>query len=364
MGFVLPRMRWRKVFSQRVVVEPAESDTGRSENADSLDTMTASPSYAHDGHAARPGHGPAPDDDTGLAEMLDLDAVLGAPVLAVALDAASEALSAEPGCIVDLGAGTGTGSLALADRFPGARIHSLDASSGMLDRLRNAAAAAGVGERIEPHLIDLDGDWPAVLSRTVESGGVERGGVESGSVELAWAALSLHHVSRPERVLQQVMHVLRPGGVLVVIEMTGETAFDPDDLGTGNHNLADRVVGALATRGYPVTGEWTQALADAGFSPVQRIDTALTASAHTEEGAHYLEVNLSRNRGMLGAEADAAPHGRAHHGATGRSDGGDNMESLSTKDLAALDVAVADLKSGASNLTFSSGRAIWIAVRP
>lgn len=292
--------------------------------------MTRTSTHAHQPHHDRPGHGVAPEHDTGLAELLDLDAVLGAPVLAVALDAASDVLGSEPRIIVDLGAGTGTGSLALATRFTGARIHSLDASSAMLDHLREAAITAGFADRIEAHLIDLDGDWPAVVP---------------GGIDLAWAALSLHHVTSPEKVLQQVIQLLRPGGVLVVMEMTGVTAFDPDDLGTGNKNLAGRLVTALAERGYPVTGEWTQALANAGFSPVQRIDTALTASAHTQEGAHYLEVNLSRNLGMLGA-------------------GGENTETLSTEDLAALDLAVADLKSGASNLKFSSGRAIWIAVRP
>lgn len=313
-------------------------------NTYSLNIMTHTPAHSHESQHERPGHGPAPEHDTGLAELLDLDAVLGAPVLAVALDAASEALGSEPRTIVDLGAGTGTGSLALAAHFPHARIHSLDASSAMLDCLRVAVAAAEFGNRVEPHLIDLDGDWPAVLT---------------GSVDLAWAALSLHHVTSPERVLQQVMESLRPGGVFVVMEMTGTTTFDPDDLGTGNNKLGERLVAALAARGYPVTAEWTAALAAAGFSPVQRFDTALTASALTAEGAHYLELNLSRNRGMLGGDEDAESHGHESYGADGHTAGGLNVD-----DLTDLDTVIDNLKAGTSKLEFSSSRAIWVAVRP
>lgn len=306
--------------------------------------MTHNHADSHHDHHDRPGHGPAPEDDTGLAELLDLDAVIGAPVLAKALDAASDALGSDPRVIVDLGAGTGTGTLALASRFTGARIHSLDASSAMLDRLRSATAAAGVNDRVEPHLIDLDGDWPAALP---------------DDVDVAWAALSLHHVSSPERVLQQIMQTLRPGGVLVVIEMTRATTFAPDDLGTGNRNLADRLVAALAAQGYPVTGEWTAALADAGFSPVKRIDTALTASGRTAEGASYLGLNLSRNRGRLGGEEDAESHGHERSGTVGHA-----TDRLSIEDLAALDAAIAELNARTSKLEFSSGRTIWIAARP
>jgi ubiquinone/menaquinone biosynthesis C-methylase UbiE len=310
--------------------------------------MTHTAAHSHASHHDRPGHGPAPEHDTGFAELLNLDAVLGAPVLELALDAASDALDTEPRTIVDLGAGTGTGSLALAARFTDAQIHSLDASSAMLDRLRGAAATAGVADRVEPHLVDLDGDWPAVLP---------------GSVDLAWAALSLHHVTSPERVLQQVMQVLRPGGVLVVMEMTGITTFDPDDLGTGNEKLGNRVVEALAALGYPVTGEWTTELAEAGFATVQRFDTALTASALTHEGAHYLELNLSRSRGILSGDEDADSHGtESHHQA--RHQARYNADGFSAHDLAALDVAIAHLKAGTSKLGFASGRAIWVAVRP
>ena len=278
----------------------------------------------HHPHPERPGHGPALDHETDLAELLNLDAVLGASVLAEALNAASRALGAAPRRAVDLGAGTGTGTRALATRFPDVTVHSLDASPLMLDRLAAAATTEDVSDRIQTHLVDLDGDWPAVLP---------------GSVDLAWAALSLHHMTDPAQVLRQVIGVLRPGGVLVVTEFTGATGYEPSDLGSGRDGLGERLVTALAERGYPVTAEWTTDLSAAGFVQVQRLESALTASARTPDGARYLAVQLTRNRALL-------------------------TDGLPAEDLSALDTTIAALESGRSDLGHTSGRVIWIAVRP
>ncbi|WP_454083987.1 methyltransferase [Georgenia sp. Marseille-Q6866] len=284
--------------------------------------MTSHHATGHAHHTSH-GHGPAPEHATGLAELLDLDAALGAGVLAAALDAAAAALGTAPRDVVDLGAGTGTGTLAIARRFPGARVHSIDASPAMLERLGAAAAAAQLGDRVEAHLADLDGDWPTVLS---------------GTVDLAWAALSLHHVSDPAEVLRQVFGALRPGGVLVVTEMTGATVYEPADLGTGRDGLGERLVGALAAHGYPATGEWTAALEAAGFATVARHETAFTASARTPEGARYLALELERHQDRLSGDLDPG-------------------------DRAAVDAVVAGLRAGTSRLDVTSGRAVWVATR-
>ncbi|MDJ0379017.1 methyltransferase [Cryobacterium sp. PH31-L1] len=272
----------------------------------------------------RLGHGILPEHDSVLPELLALDAALGAPMLATALDAAGALLEAEPLRVIDLGAGTGTGTIALATRFPNARIHSLDASFQMLERLIATAEAAGVADQVGTHLVDLDGDWSDIVPP---------------GVDLAWAALSLHHMTDPEEVLRQVFEVLRPGGVLVVTEFTDVTTYDPADLGTGRNGLGARVVNELAAHGYPATAEWTTVLETAGFAAVERTASALTASALTPDGARYLEVLLARHRALI-------------------------SENLSREDLAALDDAIATLCVGTSRLQMTSGRAFWTAIRP
>jgi SAM-dependent methyltransferase len=278
----------------------------------------------HSHSHTRPGHGPARADDTGLAELLDLDAALAGSLFSEVPNAASEALRDAPSIAVDLGAGTGTGTLALANRFLGTRIHSIDASPELLERLSAAATNAGIGDRVEPHLVDLDGDWPAVLP---------------DSVDLAWAALSPHHVTDPARVLRQALGVLRPGGVFVAIELAGAARYYPEDLATGRAGLGDRIVSALARQGYPVTAEWTAALNSAGFIRVERFEIPFTASARTTEGARYLALQLARNRTHLSDE-------------------------LAADDLAALDAVIAALEVDDSELEQSQSRAIWIAVTP
>jgi SAM-dependent methyltransferase len=300
-------------------------DHGSTGSAHDASAHGAHGTHAHaaHSHADRPGHGPAPEGDSDMAELLDLDAALGATVLADALDAAAAVLGTEPRSIVDLGAGTGTGTLALTGRFPEAHVHSLDATASMLDHLTASATTAGVGDRVSTHLTDLDGDWPAVLP---------------GQVDLAWAALSLHHVSDPARVLRQVYGALRPGGLLVVTEMSG-ARFEPSDLGSGRDGLGDRVTAALAAHGYPVTAEWTTALGEACFAPVERHEMTFGASATTAEGARYLAIQLSRNRDRI-------------------------ADDLSADDLAALDGVITALGAGTSEVRTVSGRVVWVAVRP
>jgi SAM-dependent methyltransferase len=280
--------------------------------------------HVHHLSPGRAGHGPAPEHDADLAELLDLDAILGAAVLAQALSAAEVALGAPPARVVDLGAGTGTGTVAIATRFIGARIHSIDASPAMLHRLQLAAGAAAVSDRVETHCVDLDGDWPAVLP---------------GSVDTVWAALSLHHVTDPAHVLSQAFETLRPGGVMVVTEFTDATNYEPSDLETGRAGLGPRVVSALAAHGYPVGAEWTTVLAVAGFAPIVRFEATFMASAEAESGARYLALQLAMNRSVV-------------------------ADSLPAEDLVALDSVAAALGSGASTVSVTSGRFIWVATRP
>ncbi len=267
---------------------------------------------------------PWSDLPAGFADHLDLEAGLSTPVTQSAIEEAASSVKADPSLIVDLGPGTGAGTVALAARFPNARVHGVDMSQELLGRLRAATAAAGISDRVETHLADLDGDWPALVP---------------GGADLVWAALSLHHVADPALLLRRAFGVLRPGGVLVVIEMTGTLTMEPADLGSGREGLRHRLATALAEHGHPGTADWPTLITEAGFTGLRHRETAFTVSATTGDGAGYLTRRLRSHRERLAG-------------------------TLTGEDLAGLDGVIEALEAGTSEISYTSGRAIWVAARP
>jgi thioredoxin reductase (NADPH) len=256
----------------------------------------------------------------GFAEYLEFESHLNAPLRDAVVDRVAGALDANPTVVLDLGSGTGADAVALAQRFPTAQVHALDVSPELLDRLAGAATEAGVADRIQGHRVDLDADWPAEIPQ---------------GVDLAWAALSLHHVGDSAAVLRRVFTALRPGGVLVLTELTGEEGFEPTDLNTAREGLAR----ALAQRAPHATTDWDRCLNEAGFSAVRRRDHEFVVHAGTDEGARYLQRRLQAQRERFAAR-------------------------LITTDIEGLDQALGALKDGTSEITLRSGRAVWIATRP
>lgn len=145
------------------------------------------------------------------AEILDLDA----EVLAEHIASLTAWLSVgtSPRRIVDLGCGTGAGTLALLERFPEAELTAVDLSAAHLHRLREKAAAVGAADRVRIVRADLDATaWP-----------------ELGTPELVWASASMHHMPDPDRTLRQVHDLLAPGGLFAVVELAGFPRFLPED---------------------------------------------------------------------------------------------------------------------------------------
>lgn len=277
-------------------------------------------------HSHHPHPGPTfwselPED---FADYLDLEARLSMPVVEAALHEATAALGADPSLILDLGAGTGVGTFAMASRFASAQIRSIDISAQLLKRLDTAATAAGVADRVQVRQADLDGDWSSDLVT---------------KADLAWAALSLHHVSDPARVLRQAFEALRPGGVLVVTEMTGRPRIEPGDLGSGRNGLWDGLGATLAEHSDPAVIDWSNVLDEAGFALVRRKEFILAVSAATAEGSRYLIMQLRSHRRRL-------------------------ADTLLVEELAGIDAAIEDLEAGTSDLAFTAGRAVWVVARP
>ena len=233
------------------------------------------------------------DDDAALAAMLDLDAqVFSAHLTELTAWIATAMSDAPPTRILDLGAGSGSGTFALLERFADAEVTAVDVSTPMRERLTANAARRGLAGRVHPVLADLDD--PAV---------------DLPTADLVWASASLHHLADPARTLASVFDALRPGGVLFAVEIDAFPRFLPDDIGFGRAGLESRidaVVSAQRAADMPTLGsDWAARLAAAGFEleEERRFDIDLPASSVADLG-RYAEATLRRMRAGLDRELD------------------------------------------------------------
>ncbi|MGW0872860.1 class I SAM-dependent methyltransferase [Streptomyces sp. NPDC002740] len=226
------------------------------------------------------------------SEILDLDAeVLAEHIASIT---AWLPVGTSPSRIVDLGCGTGTGTLALLERFAQAEVTAVDVSDAHLRRLREKAAAAGAADRVRIVRADLDATaWP-----------------ELGTPELVWASASLHHMADPERALRQVHELLAPGGLFAVVELAGFPRFLPGSAPQDAPGLEERCHTALDHRHaerIPHRGaDWGTELAKAGFTvEAERTVTVDIGPSRTDAVGRYALSSLRRIRG--GVAATLAP---------------------------------------------------------
>jgi SAM-dependent methyltransferase len=199
----------------------------------------------HD-HAA-----PSGSPDGAMTGLLELDAEVLHDYWSAALDWVA---SAAPGAgrLLDLGAGTGTGALGLARRFPAAEVIAVDIEPGSLARLRHKAHVLGLDGRVRAREADLDAGWPAL-----------------GPLDLTWASMSLHHMADPGRVLADALAATRAGGLIAVAEFSAPLRFLRSDPGPGRPGFEERLaetLGRAHAQAMPTLGSaWAPRLADAGW---------------------------------------------------------------------------------------------------
>ncbi|HEY9312400.1 class I SAM-dependent methyltransferase [Williamsia sp.] len=241
-------------------------------------------------HHADDSHGP----DEGLSQILDLDAeILEASLSAVHADIAA-LIDGPVRRILDLGAGTGTGTFGLLHHFADAHAVAVDGSSDMLEHLRRQAEGLGLADRTTTVHADLDEGVP-----------------ELDLVDLAWASGSLHHLADPDRTLAQVAAAIRPGGLLAVVELTGHPRFLADDApGAAAEAKAHELLAVDRTVDMPAMGsDWGARLARAGL--VVELDRPIVvdlAPPLPDVAGAYAFAILTRIRGAvverLGADLD------------------------------------------------------------
>jgi ubiquinone/menaquinone biosynthesis C-methylase UbiE len=261
-------------------------------------------------------------DHNHLAEILDLDAEVLHELHHELIGWVAAQVPAHAR-IIDVGAGSGTATLALAEQLPDAETIALDVDAEMLDRIQHKARAAGLADRVRTIQADLDQPWPVL-----------------DAADLVWAAKSLHHMADPAAAVARIFTVLRPGGLLAVTELESFPRFLADPAGAA---LEERLHAALA-----------QARDDAGMHMHENWPARLTEAGFTVEAERRFDVAL---RPPLPAQAPRyalLSLCQARDGLAGR---------LSAEDLAELEALATTLPSR-DDLTVRTSRMVWLARRP
>jgi SAM-dependent methyltransferase len=262
-----------------------------------------------------------------MADLLDLDAEVLSDYHREVAEWVSASLT-QRSRVIDLGAGTGTGTLALARQLPDAEVIALDVDEQMLKHLQDKARASGLADRVRAVPADLDRAWPDGLA----------------PADLVWAANSMHHMRDPARAVEQVHQVLRPGGLLAVTELESFPRFLTDPAGAA---LEDRIHAAMA-RGRD----------EAGMHMHEDWPARFTAAGLVVESERRFEIALPPPPGSPMATSVAryamATLLRARHGL---------QDKLGAGDIAQLDALALALPTR-DDLTVRTSRTVWLARRP
>ena len=253
-------------------------------------TTQHSPEHGHQDHGGKHGnhHEHQHSDEQGMADMLDLDAKLLKDHLQE-IFAWTAGHQPHPRTILDLGAGTGTGTLGLARTFPGAVVVAVDQSEFMLGRLSTKVKAHGLDERVSTLQVDLDAAWPQLTD-----------------INLVWAASSMHHMSDPAHVFERITGTLSTDGLLVVVEMDAFPRYLPEDLGFGTPGLEERCHAAVGSANWNAHPNWAGPIREAGMEVVDQRTFGYAIEQDQELVARAAHRWLSRMLDALNEDLTAA----------------------------------------------------------
>ena len=253
------------------------------------------------GHEHGHGHGHSGDDYdwAALGEELERNADVHRDFLDQAMDWL-RVQADEPARVLDVGSGPGVAACALAETFGDAEVVAADRAPELLALAQKRAARLGV------RITTLEVDLPAAFE-------------ELGAADLIWTSGVMHHIGDQQDALDRLGRLLRPGGVLAVVEGGLTMRFLPRDIGIGRPGLLARLDAANEDwftdmrAGLPdstrTVEDWPAMLARAGLMPSASRAFLVDIPAPLDTGPRrMLRDSLVRQREMLGDRIDAEDH--------------------------------------------------------
>ncbi|AXK32820.1 class I SAM-dependent methyltransferase [Streptomyces armeniacus] len=262
------------------------------------------------GHGAHNHHN---IDWEAMAAHLEAEAELLSPFIESAADWLRRAITeAEAGAngdgadgahgvrrVLDVGSGPGVVTCVLARTFPYAETVAVDQGSGLLERVAARAAEQGLGDRVRTRQADLPAEFGAL-----------------GSADVIWTSHVVHHLGDQQAALESLAGVLRPGGLLAVVERGLPARFLPRDIGIGRPGLQARLDAVVEDRfsemraelpgSVGVVEDWPGMLAAAGLVPAGTRTFLTDHPAPLALSAReYLHTHLTRLRDGVGEQLDA-----------------------------------------------------------
>ncbi|NNJ05846.1 class I SAM-dependent methyltransferase [Streptomyces sp. PKU-MA01144] len=256
--------------------------------------------HAHHGHHGHHVHDTTHIDWEEFAALLEREAALNLPLYEQVAHWVREQLPhGSVRRVLDVGSGPGAVSCLLAEVFPQAEVVAVDATPGLLELARARADRAGLADRFSTHVAELPD-----------------GIAELGPADLVWASGSLHHVGDQRAALTGLAGLLRPGGLLALLEGGLPARHLPRDIGIGRPGLESRL--EAATAGWfadmravlpgakPEVENWRALLAAAGLTPTLTRSFLLDLPAPVTDAVREgLVSGLSWQRRSLEGRLDA-----------------------------------------------------------
>ena len=126
--------------------------------------------------------------------------------------------------LIDIGCGPGVGTCALAQAFGSASVVAVDGSATMLELVTANARRLGLAGQVQTSLVEL----PAGLGTL-------------GAADVVWASMVLHHLGDEAGAIRGIRGLLRPGGLLAVVEQAGPVRVVSGSTDIGRPGMWERL---------------------------------------------------------------------------------------------------------------------------